>query len=101
MCIGCFNHLLADARLKNEQAQCPSCRAEISTKDSSRNLAVEKAVSELPTHCRFCEDEFPRHQIPFHEKSSCDERYVCYVLFLCLQKRNKKTDFNFLFNFCR
>ena len=76
MCIGCFNHLLADARLKNEQAQCPSCRTEISAKSSSRNLAVEKAVSELPTHCRFCEDEFPRHQIPFHEKSSCDERYV-------------------------
>lgn len=74
MCIGCFNHILADARLKNEQAQCPSCRADISSKNSSRNLAVEKAVSELPTHCKYCEDEFPRNQIPFHEKSHCDQR---------------------------
>ncbi|XP_066910677.1 zinc finger TRAF-type-containing protein 1-B-like [Clytia hemisphaerica] len=77
MCIGCFNHLLADARLKNEQAQCPSCRADISSKNSSRNLAVEKAVSELPTYCRYCEDEFPRNQIPFHEKSKCDQRPAC------------------------
>lgn len=74
MCIGCFNHILADARLKNEQALCPSCRADISSKNSSRNLAVEKAVSELPSHCKYCEEELPRNQIPSHEKNGCYER---------------------------
>lgn len=26
MCAGCFIHLLADSRLKEEQATCPNCR---------------------------------------------------------------------------
>lgn len=74
MCIGCFNHLLADGRLKSEQASCPSCRTEISSKNSSRNLAVEKAVSELPTNCQFCKEEFPRNEIPHHEKNECAQK---------------------------
>ena len=74
MCTGCFNHLLADGRLKNEQASCPSCRTEINSKNASRNLAVEKAVSELPTHCTYCKEEFPRNQIPCHENDACDQR---------------------------
>nr|XP_013800724.1 PREDICTED: cysteine and histidine-rich protein 1 [Apteryx mantelli mantelli] len=54
MCAGCFIHLLADARLKEEQATCPNCRCEISKSLCCRNLAVEKAVSELPSECGFC-----------------------------------------------
>lgn len=79
MCIGCFNHLLADGRLKNEQASCPSCRTEISSKSASRNLAVEKAVSELPSHCDYCKEEFPRHEIPHHKNDLCEQRYVFYL----------------------
>jgi len=74
MCTGCFNHLLADGRLKNEQATCPSCRAEISSKNASRNLAVEKAVSELPTYCKYCKEEFARNLVPIHEHDSCEQR---------------------------
>uniref|UniRef100_A0A8C7E300 Cysteine and histidine rich 1 n=1 Tax=Naja naja TaxID=35670 RepID=A0A8C7E300_NAJNA len=60
MCAGCFIHLLADARLKEEQATCPNCRCEISKSLCCRNLAVEKAVSELPSECGFCMRQFPR-----------------------------------------
>jgi hypothetical protein len=73
MCIGCFNHLLADGRLKNEQASCPSCRTEISSKNASRNLAVEKAVSELPTQCEYCKEEMPRSQLSHHEIDACEQ----------------------------
>ena len=86
MCTGCFNHLLADGRLKNEQATCPSCRSDISSKSASRNLAVEKAVSELPTHCKYCKDEFPRNLIPMHEKSACDQRYLHFLIYFLMNK---------------
>lgn len=52
MCAGCFTHLLADARLRDQVATCPNCRVEISKSNASRNLAVEKAVSELPNECQ-------------------------------------------------
>ena len=76
MCTGCFNHLLADGRLKNEQASCPTCRIEITSKNSSRNLAVEKAVSELPSNCEYCRDEFPRNQLHNHERKHCELRWI-------------------------
>lgn len=74
MCAACFTHLLADGRYGNDEmnqngnfiictnyielrlrdqvATCPNCRVEISKSNSSRNLAVEKAVSELPSECQ-------------------------------------------------
>lgn len=52
MCAGCFTHLLADGRLRDQVATCPNCRVEISKNNASRNLAVEKAVSELPSECQ-------------------------------------------------
>ena len=52
MCSGCFTHLLADGRLRDQVATCPNCRVEISKNNASRNLAVEKAVSELPSDCQ-------------------------------------------------
>lgn len=52
MCAGCFTHLLADSRLRDSQATCPNCRVEINRNNASRNLAVEKAVSELPSECQ-------------------------------------------------
>lgn len=74
MCAGCFNHLLADARLKDETATCPNCRCEISKATCSRNLAVEKAASELPTDCQYCQQQLPRHLICQHEGHHCLER---------------------------
>ncbi|GLH13435.1 Cysteine and histidine-rich protein 1 homolog [Gryllus bimaculatus] len=74
MCAGCFTHLLADARLRDEIATCPNCRIEISKTSASRNLAVEKAVSELPSECQFCGKEFPRNTLERHEEVLCDER---------------------------
>ena len=76
MCSACFTHLLADARLRDETATCPSCRCIITRDVCSRNLAVEKAVSELPGSCRFCERELPRAMLQIHENEGCDERLV-------------------------
>ncbi|NXV95120.1 CYR1B protein, partial [Calonectris borealis] len=74
MCAGCFIHLLADARLKEEQATCPNCRCEISKSLCCRNLAVEKAVSELPSECGFCMQQFPRSLLERHQKEECQDR---------------------------
>ncbi|XP_063238944.1 zinc finger TRAF-type-containing protein 1 homolog isoform X2 [Bacillus rossius redtenbacheri] len=74
MCAGCFTHLLADARLRDEVATCPNCRVEITKTSASRNLAVEKAVSELPSECHFCSREFPRNSLARHEEVLCQER---------------------------
>lgn len=70
MCAGCFTHLLADSRLRDQVATCPNCRVEISKNNATRNLAVEKAVSELPSECQ----EFPRSTLDHHERNECDER---------------------------
>lgn len=75
MCAGCFTHVLADARLRDETATCPNCRVEISKTSASRNLAVEKAVSELPSECQYCSKEFPRNSLERHEEIECEERF--------------------------
>ncbi|CAH0549993.1 unnamed protein product [Brassicogethes aeneus] len=74
MCAGCFTHVLADARLRDELATCPSCRVEISKTSATRNLAVENAVSELPSECQFCNKQFPRNSLERHEDHECEER---------------------------
>ncbi|EDV97667.1 cysteine and histidine-rich protein 1 homolog [Drosophila grimshawi] len=74
MCAACFTHLLADARLRDQIATCPNCRVEISKSTASRNLAVEKAASELPSECQFCNKEFPYKSLERHEQHECQER---------------------------
>jgi hypothetical protein len=74
MCVGCFQHLLADARLKDEQATCPNCRCEISKNLCSRNLAVEKMLLELPATCQYCNYMYSRNTLDNHEKNECVER---------------------------
>lgn len=76
MCAGCYNHLLADARLKDETATCPNCRCEINKNSCTRNLAVEKAVSELPSLCQYCSCQLPRNQVDHHQRELCLERWV-------------------------
>ena len=76
MCAGCFSHLLADARLKDESATCPNCRCELNKNVCSRNLAVEKAISELTSECQYCSEQLPRSGIDYHEKVLCQERCV-------------------------
>lgn len=83
MCAGCFNTLLADSRLRDVTAVCPNCRVEMSKATTYRNLAVEKAVSELPSECQFCGKEYPRHAIDRHEQSQCMERYDEFLYLLC------------------
>lgn len=71
MCAGCFTHLLADSRLRDSQATCPNCRVEINRNNASRNLAVEKAVSELPSECQvstFATVAIPKVNIRQHFK---------------------------------
>ncbi|XP_061398427.1 zinc finger TRAF-type-containing protein 1 homolog [Musca vetustissima] len=74
MCAACFTHLLADARLREQIATCPNCRVEISKSTASRNLAVEKAASELPSECQYCNKEFPYKSLDRHEQYECCER---------------------------
>ncbi|KAF5292380.1 hypothetical protein FQA39_LY03414 [Lamprigera yunnana] len=74
MCAGCFTHVLADARLRDEMATCPNCRVEISKASATRNLAVENAVSELPLECQYCNKQYPRNTLEKHEESICEER---------------------------
>ncbi|XP_065337314.1 zinc finger TRAF-type-containing protein 1 homolog [Cloeon dipterum] len=74
LCAGCFTHVLADARLRDEVATCPSCRVELSRASACRNLAVEKAVSELPAPCTFCGKEFARAILQRHQEELCEER---------------------------
>jgi len=76
MCAGCFTHLLADARLRDETATCPNCRVEINKASATRNLAVENAVSELPSECQFCGKAYPRNTLDHHEEHECEER-IC------------------------
>lgn len=93
MCAGCFNHLLADARLRDENATCPNCRVDISKTSVSRNLAVEKALSELPSECQFCAEEYPRNSVVRHEQSQCEERYDDYSCFLLFCATSSTRDF--------
>lgn len=51
------------------------CRCEISKNLCCRNLAVEKAVSELPTECTFCLKQFPRSSLERHQTEECQDRY--------------------------
>ncbi|CAD7004346.1 unnamed protein product [Ceratitis capitata] len=74
MCAACFTHLLADGRLRDQVATCPNCRVEISKSTASRNLAVEKAASELPSECQYCNKEFPYKSLERHEEYECQER---------------------------
>ncbi|CAG0883941.1 unnamed protein product [Darwinula stevensoni] len=74
MCGACFTHLMADACLRDETAMCPNCRTKISTDLPTRNLAVEKAIGELPTSCRYCGDEQPRHSVHHHATVDCLQR---------------------------
>lgn len=60
------------------------CRCEISKNLCCRNLAVEKAVSELPTDCTFCLKQFPRSSLERHQKEECQDRYSPQKLFLLL-----------------
>ncbi|XP_071784680.1 zinc finger TRAF-type-containing protein 1-B-like [Asterias amurensis] len=76
MCAGCFTHVLADARLKDEQSTCPNCRCEIGKTLCSRNLAVEKTVSELPSLCEHCSCKLPRNVLEHHQRSDCPQRTV-------------------------
>lgn len=55
-------------------ATCPNCRVEISKTTATRNLAVEKAVSELPSECQFCSEEFPTRSLKYHQELHCEER---------------------------
>ncbi|CAB0042551.1 unnamed protein product [Trichogramma brassicae] len=87
-CVVCFDLpsscLSADARLRDELATCPNCRIEISKTSASRNLAVEKAVSELPAECQYCTKEFPRNSLERHEETLCEERYDSWILTIIL-----------------
>ncbi|CAF1552737.1 unnamed protein product [Adineta ricciae] len=85
MCASCFNHLLADCKLKDEQTTCPNCRCEISKSNCTRNLAVEKTISELPIECDYCHKIFLRSEIKLHQAENCSDRLtVCnYALLGC------------------
>ncbi|CAF2041613.1 unnamed protein product [Rotaria magnacalcarata] len=85
MCSACLHHLIADCMLKDQENACPNCRCKISKMNCTRNLAVEKIISELPTTCAYCTHTCPRGEIKYHESETCPERpTVCeYSLLGC------------------
>ncbi|CAF3036169.1 unnamed protein product [Rotaria sp. Silwood2] len=82
MCASCFNHLLADCKLKDEQTTCPNCRCEISKSNCTRNLAVEKTISELPIQCDYCLQIFLRSEIKTHQSQNCLDRFGTFHLYI-------------------
>lgn len=80
ICISCFHHLMADSKLKEENATCATCRCIINRDSVYRNLAVEKAIRELPANCQHCNKMLTRMQLYGHENDECEERPVscCY-----------------------
>lgn len=86
MCASCFNHLLADCKLKDEQTTCPNCRCEISKSNCTRNLAVEKTISELPIQCDYCFETYLRSEINIHQTENCRDRpsHCDYAILGCL-----------------
>lgn len=74
---------LSRVHLQNYLCVCV-CRCEISKNLCCRNLAVEKAVSELPTECTFCLKQFPRSSLERHQKEECQDRYSPQKLFFLL-----------------
>lgn len=60
--------------MRDQVATCPNCRVEISKTSATRNLAVEKAVSELPNECQFCGEEYPNRSLKYHQETHCEER---------------------------
>lgn len=66
--------MFLSSSLRDQAATCPNCRVEISKSSATRNLAVEKAVSELPSECQFCSREFPSKSLQRHELHECEER---------------------------
>lgn len=76
MCAGCYAHLMADSRLKDENASCPNCRCEIGKNSCSRNLAVEKALAELPASCIYCNVTYARNSLDYHQRNECLERPI-------------------------
>ena len=76
MCSSCFHHLFTDSKLKSEQMVCPTCRCQISKKNCTRNHAVEKIISQLPTTCTYCLHIGPRCDIKHHESKTCSKRLI-------------------------
>mgnify|MGYP001036457520 FL=1 len=60
----------------------PNCRCEISKSNCTRNLAVEKTISELPIQCDYCLQTYLRAEIKTHQTQNCSDRFV--VNFVCL-----------------
>lgn len=77
MCVACFTNLHAEqSTLRNEGATCPQCRTKISQGTATRNVAVEKAIMELPSECQYCKKELPTKLIERHEQHECEERPI-------------------------
>lgn len=65
---------LAVCSLRDQIATCPNCRVEISKSTASRNLAVEKAASELPSECQVSGEV--KAPWPLRETHS----HVCHII---------------------
>ncbi|XP_015930770.1 zinc finger TRAF-type-containing protein 1-A [Parasteatoda tepidariorum] len=74
ICAGCFGEILNESRLQNEIASCPTCQTTISKDLCSRNIAVERTISELPMTCPHCSLEIVPEIYKVHKKSLCDKR---------------------------
>lgn len=84
MCGGCFAKVMADARLLNRRANCPSCSVEVGESLCTRNPELDVFLGKLlPSKCRYCRESFVGDALKQHEQSLCPLR-VARCLFGCL-----------------
>jgi len=64
----------------------PNCRCDISKSNCTRNLAVEKTISELPIQCDYCFETYLRSEINIHQTENCRDRpsHCDYAILGCL-----------------
>ncbi|KAG8193820.1 hypothetical protein JTE90_029554 [Oedothorax gibbosus] len=74
ICAGCFGDVLSESKIQNEIATCPQCQSTISKESCSQNIAVEKAILELPRTCHFCCLHVPPETYQHHQTMTCLKR---------------------------
>ncbi|CAG2248309.1 unnamed protein product [Mytilus edulis] len=67
--------LIQDSKMRQQPV--PTADVKSAKNLCSRNLAVEKAVSELPTECQYCYCHLPRNQVDYHERIVCERPSLC------------------------
>ncbi|KAH8298348.1 hypothetical protein KR018_006564, partial [Drosophila ironensis] len=76
LCDDCVTHILADAAITEQEAQCPVCRIRMTWHDLSRNSVLRQALWELAKTCILCGNLVPLKEFTHHLEAECEHRQV-------------------------